>query len=832
MPSLTREEATERARLLSVRRYDVDLDLSALAGDGPLRTRCTIHFACRLPGAATFLDCAASTLAAATLNGSPLAVSTWRDGRLPLPALAAENVLTVESHQSEAARQAGVHRSVDPSDGAVYVWTTWEPDDARRVFGCFDQPDLKAVVTFTVTAPADWTVVSNSPLDAAPEPVQDGRRWRFQPTPPLATYVPVVNAGPFHQVRRQRDGFDLGFFCRRSLAGVLDADVEELVELTAAGLTFFGERFAMPFPQHKYDQVFVPDMGGAMENYGCVTWSDAFLFRDRPSQAEQSLRAVILLHEMAHMWFGDIVTMRWWDDLWLNEAFADWAAVWAAANATAYVDAWATFLTGRKEAGYAADRAPTTHPIRQPAPDVEAAAASFDMVTYAKGASVLKQLVAYVGESGFLEALRSYFQQHRWGNATLDDLAGDLEVATGRDLTTWRRQWLETAGTNTLQASPVLDERGRYRSVVIHQTAAEHLPELRTHRIGLGAYDAGDSGLVRRMYLEVEVTGEYTDVPELVGLPGADLLLLNDMDLAFASVRLDQRSLLTVLDAGAELPSPLSRALASSILWHLVVSAELPPGDFVRCATRVLRAETDETVRETLLGRAVEAADLWSPLAERAELCRALADACSDMTGRGGHTRTVALRGLARTATTDRQLDTLRQSTETDIDLRWRALIRLAVVERLAEGEVEELAAVDPNPDVTVRRLAVEAARPSPASKAATWEALITAGQVPTGAVREIATAFWQRSQDDVLAPFAERYADELGRIGKGGMLTALAVARLLYPAAGVNGRYPDRITSAAQQPGVSPLVARAVGERTAELRQVLAARELSSRRA
>jgi aminopeptidase N len=378
--SLTREEAEKRAALIAVTRYEIAVDLTELPDRDALRSVSTVRFTCRRPGASTFIDCVAEVVSA-TLNGSPIPSDAVSSGRIELARLAAENVLVVESVQRNTSHGAGVKRCVDPSDKQVYVWTSFEPDEARRVWACFDQPDLKAPFAFTVVAPARWMVISNS---GGPdiEDLGSARRWTFRETPPLSTYVPVVNAGPFYQLRSERGGHDLGLFARRSLAELLDRDAEELFATTAAGLAFFGERFDLPFPQRKYDQVFVPEMGGAMENWACVTWDDGFIYRSQPSYQERETRALVLLHEMAHMWFGNLVTMRWWDDLWLNEAFAEWACHWAATASTPFTDAWSSFLAGGKLNGYAADMAPTTHPIRQPVRDVAEAAAIFDGITY------------------------------------------------------------------------------------------------------------------------------------------------------------------------------------------------------------------------------------------------------------------------------------------------------------------------------------------------------------------------------------------------------------------------------------------------------------------
>src|SRR3954466_8275350 len=557
--NLRREEALERSRLLHVDRYDIDVDLTGLLDGLEWRATSRVTFGCTTPGASTFVDCAAS-VSAATLNGVDIPADRIGDGRIQLDDLGAENVLVVASEQTDTASQQGVQRSVDPSDKEVYVWTSFEPDDARMCWACFDQPDLKAPHAFSVLAPEAWTVTSNGVAESVTEE-SDGRRWVFPDTPPLSTYVVVVNAGPFHEIRSPRNGYDLGLFCRRSLAPVLDRDAEELFDLTAAGLAFFGEQFGRPFGQEKYDTVFIPDMPGAMENWGCVTWGDFSLYRTVPTRRERALRAEILLHEMAHMWFGDLVTMQWWDDLWLNEAFATWASLWASVGVTEFTAAWATFLTLDKSTGYAADRAVTAHPIRQPARDVAEGTASFDAITYVKGASVLKQLVALVGEDTFAEALRGYFAEHAWGNTTLADLIGAVSAASGRDLDAWTGDWLDRAGTDLIRL-----ERARAARAPQGTPPDDRPP--RPHRLDVGVYARAEDGSLRRTALvPVETAGERTDVPHL---PGGDLRLVNDEDLTFARSRTDEDSRAALLADTAGLPSSMARAVAVTTAWDML----------------------------------------------------------------------------------------------------------------------------------------------------------------------------------------------------------------------------------------------------------------------
>ncbi len=447
--SLTRSEAEERFALIDVDRYDVAFDLRGLLEGEVLAATSTITFRCSEAGASTFVDCVA-TVSGATLNGVALDPATQDRGRLPLPDLQAENVLVVRSSQSETAGSHGIKRTVDPSDKLVYVWTTFEPDMARWAWANFDQPDLKAVHGFTVTAPDTWVVTSNSVSSSIEDVADGGRRWTFADTPRLSTYVTVVNAGPFYELRESRGGYDLGLFCRQSLKHLLDRDADELFTVTEQGLAWFGEGFGVPFGQEKYDQVFVPDMGGAMENWGCVTWGDGALYRSSPTYDQRRSAASILLHEMAHMWFGDLVTMKWWNDLWLNEAFASWAATWALVGATRYDDSWAAYLATGKLEGYRVDMGPASHPIRGDVPDVSQAMANFDAISYQKGQAVLRQLSAYAGDEAFLEGLRGYFRDHAWGNTRLEDLTAAVGAASGQDLTAWEKRWLDESGTDTL----------------------------------------------------------------------------------------------------------------------------------------------------------------------------------------------------------------------------------------------------------------------------------------------------------------------------------------------------------------------------------------------
>ncbi len=791
--SLTRVEAEERATLLEVDRYDITVDLRGLLDGVALASVSTITFRCDQPGASTFVDCVAE-VRSATLNGRELDLATVADGRIPLSDLAAENVLVVSATQTDTADGAGILRTVDESDQLVYVWTSFEPDDARRVWACFDQPDLKAPHGFTVLAPESWTVTSNSAPDSVEDIADDegGRVWRFADTPPLSTYVVVVNAGPFHELREQRGGHSLGLYCRQSLKQFLDRDAAELFAVTEAGLAFFGERFAMPFPQERYDQVFVPNMAGAMENWGCVTWTDAVLYRSTPTHGQRALVASVLLHEMAHMWFGDLVTMRWWDDLWLNEAFASWAATWASVNATAYTDGWATFLAGPKLEGYRVDMGPASHPIRGEVPDVEQATANFDAITYIKGESVLKQLVAYVGEETFVDGLRAYFRDHAWGNTRLADLIAAVGTAAGRDLSEWSNAWFDRAGTDTLTLV----------GGDLLASGPDGAPA-RPHRLEIAGYREVDEGLELVGSVAVETSGPRTKVE---GLPEADVFLLNDRDLTFAAVRADVRSTRTMIDSAGALPDPLSRALAVSTAWDLLVKGELSSSDLLSCLLGVLRTERSAGVVEPFLALGLRAAEQWTrPAGVPRELSR-LARAALELSADPEH-RTPALRTLAAAASTGEHFAALDQAAADDTDLAWRILVRRSALGDYDEPAVKAMLERDPDPDASARALGVLAARPDAEAKAEVWAKVFDERSVPVGSTLiGLARCFWRPVDRQLMLPWAHRYLAEVGRLGDGGMLSQSSLVRAMFPTV-ADEAFLEKATSIAQAPDVNATV-------------------------
>jgi aminopeptidase N len=793
--SLTRQEARARAELIDVVRYDIEVDMRGLLEGELWRATSRIRFRCADPGAATFVDCDAE-VERATLNGIDIDLESVAEGRIPLAGLVHDNELVVTSVQPDTGRGAAILRTVDPSDKLVYVWTSFEPDGAKRAWACFDQPDLKAPHRFEVSAPTTWTVTSNS----APESVEDrgdgGRVWRFPDTPRLSTYVVVVNAGPFHELREQRGAHSLGLYCRQSLRRFLERDATELLRVTEQGLAFFEERFAMAFPQERFDQVFVPNMGGAMENWGCVTWSDSVLFRSRPTYAQRESVATVLLHEMAHMWFGDLVTMEWWDDLWLNEAFASWAATWAAAHATEYRDGWATFLATEELLGYRADMGPATHPIRGEVDDVAHAMANFDAITYSKGQAVLQQLMTYVGEDNFVDGLRAYFRDHAWGNTSLADLMAAIAKASGRDLEAWTTSWLDRAGTDTLSlVSGPLDP-----SLV---ATSPDGGQPRRHRLRIGSYRRTENGLESLGALDVETSGTTTSLTEL---PAADLHLLNDGDLTFAAVRPDEESLQVMLKAAPALPEAVSRAVAVTTAWDMLAKGELSTGEVLDCLLAVLETEQSPAVVEPFFSLALQAAERWSPtplvprrLARVAEVAVSRADE--------PELRAPALRTLAASASRVEHFELLEAEGTANTDLAWRVMSRRASLGRYDPAAVQALLDRDPDPEAHVRALSVTAARPLEEAKAEVWKQIWEDRAVPSGRpLAEVAYAFWRPVQHTLLVPWAHRYLDEVAKLDGGGMLASLSLVGTMVPTT-CDQAWLDRARELAHADGTDPMV-------------------------
>ncbi|MEU5566583.1 aminopeptidase N [Micromonospora musae] len=799
MRNLTQVEATERARLLEVTGYDITLDLSTavLADEGrTFRSTTEVRFRCVEPGANTFIELAADSVRSATLNGAPVDLSDWSAEKgLVLAGLAGENTLVVDADFAYSRSGQGLHRTVDPVDGETYLYSQFETADAQRVFACFDQPDLKSIYTWRATVPEHWRVVSNMPVDRE-EPAGDGlKAVHFTQSARMSTYITALCAGPYHEVRDSHDGIDLGVFCRASMAQYMDAD--DLFLITKQGFDFFHEQFGVRYPLPKYDQLWVPDFNaGAMENFGCVTHAEShYIFRSQVTDFEYEQRANTILHELAHMWFGDLVTMRWWNDLWLNESFAEWASHWCNTHATRFNEAWTTFLSIRKNWGYRQDQLSSTHPVYTEMPDMEAVEVNFDGITYAKGASVLKQLVAYVGEEPFLAGLRAYFGKHAWGNATFDDLLTELETASGRELRKFAAQWLETAQVNTLRPEVTVGPDGTYQQVVVRQEAPADYPTLRTHRIGVGLYDLTDGRLVRRERLEVDVAGERTELGALAGIRAADVLLLNDDDLSYAKLRLDDSSMSTVVQHIAGFESSLARALCWTAAWDMVRDAELAARDYVALVLAGLPAETDinlvtATLRQATTTLTLYADPAWAPtgwteLARTAKAALAAAES-------GSGFQLAWARAYVSAARSEEDLATLRgwldgtdvpAGLNIDTELRWSVLASLVASGTAGVAEVDAELARDRTASGEREAAFVHALVPTAENKAAVWAQLTGAEALPNWRNRALLQGFTHPTQVELVTPYREKYFAAVGQVwASRDSEPAQEFAQLAYP--------------------------------------------------
>ncbi|MFZ5871241.1 MAG: aminopeptidase N [Actinomycetota bacterium] len=782
--NLTRDEARERARLLRVTSYDVSLDLTT--GTDTFASTSVVRFSCTEPGATTFVDLVAPAVREVELNGERLDAGDVADGtRIRLEGLAAENELRVVADCAYMNTGEGLHRFVDPVDSETYLYSQFEVADARRVFAVFDQPDLKATFSFTVTAPEHWQVVSNSPTPS-PSPSGNGRAtWRFAPTPQLSPYVTALVAGPYHAARGEltsRDGrtVPLGVFCRRSLAEHLDA--EEILDITRRGFEFFEATFDLPYPFEKYDQLFVPEFNaGAMENAGAVTFLETYVFRSKVPEAMYERRALTILHELAHMWFGDLVTMRWWDDLWLNESFAEFASTLCMAEATRWTSAWTTFSSMEKSWAYRQDQLPSTHPIVADIRDLEDVEVNFDGITYAKGASVLKQLVAWVGREQFVDGVRTYFRTHAWGNTQLSDLLAELERTSGRDLRAWSSVWLEAAGVTTLRPELETDADGTVSSLaVLQEVPAEH-PLQRPHRLAIGCYDLVESEGTRRLErtarVELDVDGERTEVKELVGRRRPDLLLLNDDDLAYAKIRLDDASLTTAIGHLDAFEDSLPRTLVWAAAWDMTRDAEMAARDFVDLVLSNVAAETDSSVVLVLLRQLASAVRLFVAPEHRDAVAVDVASRLLDLAraaAPGSDSQLQLVRAFADHALSPEQLDVVAGLLDgsapmagltVDTDLRWQLLTSLVTGGRADLEAIEDEQRRDDTAAGHRAAAAARAARPDAQAKAEAWASVVESTELPNAVLESVIGGFNRVHDTSLLEPFVEPYFASLDRV-------------------------------------------------------------------
>ncbi|AEV74625.1 aminopeptidase N [Mycolicibacterium rhodesiae NBB3] len=858
LPNLNRDQAVERAALVTVDNYRIDLDLTdgnGKPGERTFRSVTTVEFDA-LAGADTYIDIAADRVRTAVLNGRDIDVSGYDESTgIPLTGLADHNVLVVDADCLFSNTGEGLHRFVDPVDDEVYLYSQFETADAKRMFACFDQPDLKATFAVTVTAPSHWEVISNGATTKA-EDYDGARHHAFVVTPKMSTYLVALIAGPYARwddtYSDEHGDIPLGLFCRNSLAEFMDAD--RLFTETKQGFGFYHKNFGVPYAFGKYDQLFVPEFNaGAMENAGAVTFLEDYVFRSKVTRASYERRAETVLHEMAHMWFGDLVTMQWWDDLWLNESFATFASVLCQAEATEYTQAWTTFANVEKSWAYRQDQLPSTHPVAADIPDLAAVEVNFDGITYAKGASVLKQLVAYVGLEEFLSGLRDYFRDHAFGNATFGDLLGALEKASGRDLSGWGRQWLKTTGLNTLRPEFDVDGDDKFTRFAITQSGAKPgAGETRVHRLAVGIYDDDGSGkLVRTHREELDIEGETTEVPALQGVSRGKLILVNDDDLTYCSLRLDPESLQTALSRIADIADPLPRTLAWSAAWEMTRDAELKARDFVALVISGVHAESEVGVAQRLLLQAQTALGSYCDPAWAAENgWPAFGDALLDLAREsvpGSDHQLAFVNALCASVLSPNHIAVLSTLLDNepaavnmsglviDTDLRWRIVTALATAGVIdADGPetpfIDAEAERDPTAAGGRHAAQAAAARPQAAVKEADFKEVMEDDTLANVTARSITIGFVRPGQEELLKPFRDKYFGAISGVWqRRSSEVAQTVVIGLYPSWDISADGLDAADRFLADPDVPPPLRRLVLEGRAGVERSLRARQFDA---
>lgn len=773
--NLTRVEARERAELVSVDSYQINLDLTT--SEETFASNTVVKFNAK-PGSSTFIDFISDSVTSVVLNGEHLDVSQVNDGvRISLSDLKAENELVVEGFGKYMNTGEGLHRFVDPVDNEVYLYTQFEVPDSRRVFAVFEQPDLKATFEFTVTAPSYWKVVSNMPTPE-PEVFEDNKSiWQFAPTQRISSYITALIAGPYDEVRDSLVSasgrtIELGVFCRKSLSAFMDSDY--VFEKTKQGFEFYENAFGVPYPFEKYDQLFVPEFNaGAMENAGAVTFTETYVFRSKVTDAIRERRVVTILHELAHMWFGDLVTMRWWNDLWLNESFAEYASTLATAVATEWHGAWTTFAALEKGWAYRQDQLSSTHPIVAEINDLEDVQANFDGITYAKGASVLKQLVAWVGQDAFMAGVGEYFKKHAFGNTELKDLLVELEAKSGRDLSNWSKLWLETAGVNTLRPEIEVESNGTITKFAVTQTAIQEHPVLRPHRMAIGFYNLHGDRVIRTRRFEFDIDGARTELDELVGEQRPDLILLNDDDLAYAKIRLDAESWKFALKHLSDIKDSLARALIWGAAWDSTRDAEVSAREYIRLVLDHIHSEDESTTILTSMRNLLVSGNNYVAEPHRQSELAFLADGLYRLAAEaeaGSDLQLQLVKFFAQVARTDEQLDNLQGLLDAtkplagltvDADLRWELLTGLVVGGRADQRAIDAELASDNTANGQKSAAQASAALPSAAAKAAMWEKLVRTDELSNALVSFASLGFGRVIDSSLLKPYIKKYFED-----------------------------------------------------------------------
>jgi aminopeptidase N len=836
--NLTRKEAIERASILDVQSYEVEIDLTQ--GGELFGSTTRVRFSAQ-EGSSTFIDAITGAVHSVVLNGEVLDPAKVSDGiRIQLPSLAKENELVVVAQGKYTNTGEGLHRFVDPVDQEVYLYTQFEVPDSRRMFAVFEQPDLKASFSFNITAPSYWKVVSNS---STPEPheLRDGVSvWNFAPTPRISSYITALVAGPYVEVNDELVSSSgkvvpLGVFCRKSLFEHLDA--EYIFEKTKQGFEFFESQFGVPYPFEKYDQLFVPEFNaGAMENAGAVTFTETYVFRSKVTDATRERRVVTILHELAHMWFGDLVTMRWWNDLWLNESFAEYASTLATQEATEWHGAWATFASLEKSWAYRQDQLPSTHPIVAEINDLEDVQVNFDGITYAKGASVLKQLVAWVGQEPFMRGVSSYFKKHAYQNTELKDLLKELEAESGRNLSEWSKLWLETAGVNLLR--PEIEEKdGVIESFAILQSAIADYPYLRPHRLAVGIYNEVGGKLVRTERVELDIQGAKTSVPELEGKARPALVLLNDDDLTYAKIRLDEQSFATAQALLSRIEDPLARALVWGSAWDATRDGETSGRAFIELVLSHIGDESESTTMMTLLRQLLTVSNLYVTPEHRLDAQLKVADGLWKLAQNaqaGSDAQLQFVKFFAQFARNDKQLSTVAEllsgkaqldGLEIDTDLRWELLTALSVGGKVTRDRIDVELEADNTANGQKAHAAAIAAMPDQKSKQEMFDKLVNTDEMSNALVNSASLAFGRVLDTSVLEPFVDQYFSKVLSIwdNKSYHMAEYLLVNL-YPLAIVNKAMADQTEQFLKNPELAskPALKRIIVENLANVQRAL----------
>jgi len=780
--NITRAEAVSRFEVVANPKYTV-----ALTIDGKGETYscvASINFDAK-NGAETWLDLISPLVDSIWLNGAELKVSEVFDGtRIKLANLKEKNSVQVKANCSYMNTGEGLHRHIDPVDNEVYIYTQFEVADSRRAFPVFEQPDIKGTLALTVSAPSKWTLISNSPTPLSVKVNEEMSTWSFAVTPTMSSYLYALCAGPYFKktdVYKGKFGsYPLAVFVRPSLAEFLDH--EEIFEITKQGFAWFEEKFQVGYPFPKYDQIFVPEFNaGAMENVGCVTFRDEYIFRSRTTKTAYESRANTILHEMAHMWFGDLVTMKWWNDLWLNESFAEWAAHWASTGATKYNEAWTLFHVQRKAWAYRQDQLPSTHPIAANMPDLDSVYENFDGITYAKGASALRQLVAWVGEENFLKGLKAYFDKHAWKNTELTDLLSELSISSGRDLESWTKLWLQSSGATLLRPKIQTDANNVITNATIQQEPPSSPPGLppvlRPHRLVVGTYEKQGTKLIRTNRFEIDVEGKETKVSELVGLKRPALILVNDDDLTYAKIRLDDVSLDTATKEIASIESSLSRALIWGAVWDMVRDGEVGTGRYLDLVLAGLAAETDIGLVQQVLMQCRSAIDVYADRKNRIPYSSKFADGLQSLLAKSenGSDRQLALvRSFSAVATTDLQINRVAeildgkekiQGLNIDTDLRWTLLRRLVVMGKRDLAAIEEELTRDDTAMGREHAAGAKAAIPTLEAKQIAWTLVTTNESLPNSEIHSALGGLSYIDHAEIMKNFIDKYFDSVATL-------------------------------------------------------------------